>query len=141
LRILAVDPGDVRIGLALSDPTGVLASPLTIIKHESRASDALRISRFADENDVELIIVGNPLAADSRPTLQSRKAKRLAAAIRDASSLPVELWDESDSSQVARQVRQELSLSQKKRAEAIDALAATVILQTYLDSHQEPSND
>jgi putative Holliday junction resolvase len=75
LRILAVDPGDVRIGLALSDPTGVLASPLTIIKHESRASDALRISRFADENDVELIIFVMPAHYPSNYGMRAIVAK------------------------------------------------------------------
>jgi putative Holliday junction resolvase len=141
LRILAIDPGDARIGLAISDPNGVLASPLVIIKHESRASNAMRISQLADENDVELIIVGNPLDAEGLPTLQSRKAKRLAAAIRDAGHLPVELWDESGSTQTAQKIRQDRVLSRKKRTEAIDALAATVILQTYLNDHQESSSD
>ena len=141
MRILAIDPGDARIGLAISDPKGVLASPLVIIKHESRASNAMRISQLADENDVELIIVGNPLDAEGLPTLQSRKAKRLAAAIRDAGHLPVELWDESGSTQTAHKIRQDMVLSRKKRTEAIDALAATVILQTYLNDHQESSSD
>ena len=52
MRILAIDPGDARIGLAISDPKGLLASPLVIIKHESRASNAIRRSQFLDENDV-----------------------------------------------------------------------------------------
>jgi putative Holliday junction resolvase len=141
LRILAIDPGDARIGLAISDPKGLLASPLVIIEHESRASNAMRISQLADENDVELIIVGNPLDAEGLPTLQSRKAKRLAAAIRDACHLPVELWDESGSTQTAHKIRQDIVLSSKKRTEAIDALAATVILQTYLNDHQESNSD
>ena len=141
MRILAIDPGEARIGLVISDPKGVLASPLVIIEHESRASNAMRISQLADENDVELIIVGNPLDAEGLPTLQSRKAKRLAAAIRDAGHLPVELWDESGSTQTAHRIRQDTVLSRKKRTEAIDALAATVILQTYLNDHQESSSD
>jgi putative Holliday junction resolvase len=137
LRILAVDPGDVRIGLALSDPSGILANPLTILQHESRAADAARIADLAGEHEVKLIVVGHPVDAEDSSTPQSRKAKRLAAAIRDATLLPVVLWDESGSSQSAHKTRRNLGLGRKKRAEPIDALAATVILQTYLDQHDE----
>lgn len=137
MRILAVDPGDLRIGLALSDPSGVLANPLTIIQHKSRASDASRISDLAQKHEVELIVVGHPVDAEGLATPQSRKARRLAAAIRDDSQLPIVLWDEGGSSQIAHQARQSLGLGRKKRAEPIDALAAAVILQSYLDQNDE----
>ena len=127
----------MRIGIALSDPGGILANPLTIIKHKSRPSDASRISDLAQEYEVELIVVGHPVDAEGLPTPQSRKAKRLAAAIREASQLPVRLWDEGGSTQTAHQARRALGFGRKKRAEPIDALAATVILQSYLDHHED----
>ena len=133
MRILAIDPGDVRIGLALSDPSGLLANPLTILQHKSRAADAARVSELASEHEVELVVVGHPVDAEGSPTPQSRKAKRLAAAIRDATLLPVVMWDEGGSSQAVHTAKRSLGLGHKKRAEHIDALAATVILQTYLD--------
>ncbi len=139
MRILAVDPGDVRIGIALSDPGGILANPLTIIKHKSRALNASRIGGLAQAYQVGLIVVGHPVDAEGLPTPQCRKAKRLAAAIREASQLPVTLWDEGGSTQAAHQARRVLGFRRKKRAEPIDALAATVILQSYLDHYQEDS--
>lgn len=141
MRILAVDPGDVRIGIALSDPSGILANPLTIIKHKSRAADASRIGDLAQEHEVELIVVGHPVDAEGEPTPRSRKAKRLAAAIRETSQLTVTMWDEAGSTQAAHQARRALSLGRKKRAEPIDALAATVILQSYLDRQDEEAEN
>ena len=137
MRILAVDPGDARIGLALSDPSGKLASPLTILPHQARDADARRIAELAAEHGAERIIVGEPLDAENRPTPQSRKARRLAAAIREASGLPVETWEESGSSQAARARRMELGVSQARRGEPLDAEAAAIILQDYLDVHKE----
>lgn len=136
MRVLAVDPGDRRIGLALSDPSGTIANPLQVLEHEQRQVDAERIAARAAEHEVGLIVVGEPLDAEGRPTPQSRKARRLAAAIREAAGVPVEMWEESGSSQAAHQARQELGARRKQRQEAVDALAAAVILQNYLDSQR-----
>ncbi len=136
MRILAIDPGDVRIGLALSDPSGILANPLTILKHVSRGDDAQRIIQLAEEHRAGLIIVGHPVDADGQSTPQSRKAKRLAAAIRELGQLPVKLWDERGSSQSARQAKRVLGLGKKKQDKGIDTIAATVILQSYLDQQE-----
>ncbi|MGB9673508.1 MAG: RuvX/YqgF family protein, partial [Anaerolineales bacterium] len=70
--ILAVDPGQKRIGLAITDPTGKVAFPLMILEHKNRREDARQIVQIATENNVELIIVGQALNADDQPTLQSR---------------------------------------------------------------------
>ncbi len=135
MRILAVDPGEKHIGLALSDPTGTIANPLSVVQHQSRAIDAALIAQIAGENGAALIVVGQALDADNFPTPQSRRAVRLAAAIRSQTSLPVELWDESGSTQSARQARLAMGASRRKRQGHLDELAATVILQTYLDAH------
>ena len=135
MRILAVDPGEKRLGLALSDPTGTIANPLAVIRHVSRPLDAATIAQIARENQAGCIVVGQALDIDGRPTPQSRRAARLAAAIRDQSELPIVLWDESDSTQTARAARINLGVQRKKRSGHLDELAATVILQSYLDAN------
>ncbi len=137
MRILAVDPGDKNIGIAISDPTGTIANPLTILRHISRTVDAATIAKLAQENDVGLIIVGSALDEDNRPTPQSRKAARLAGAIRQQTDITVLLWDESGSTQAARQAVLLSGAPRSRRKGHFDDLAATYLLQTYLDSIAE----
>lgn len=134
MRILAVDPGEKRIGIAVSDPTGTIANPLTIIKHIKRALDAASIVQLAVQNEAGLIIIGQSLDDDGLPTSQSRSAARLAEAIRLQTSIPVCLWDESGSTQAARSARLAMGVSRRRRSGHLDDLAATYILQTYLDA-------
>jgi putative Holliday junction resolvase len=134
MRILAVDPGEKNIGLAVSDPTGTIASPLTVIRHVSRTIDAALIATRAHEMGVCQIIVGCPLDENGESGPAARKAARLAQALREQTELPVVLWDESDSTQTARMARVEMGTALRRRRGHIDEMAATVILQTYLDS-------
>ncbi len=134
MRILAVDPGEKRIGLALSDPTGTVANPMGTIKHFSRAIDAAHIADIARENTAEIIIVGQATDVEGKPTASGRRAARLAGAIRAQTDIPVELWDETGSTQAARQAQIALGVSRRKRKGHLDDLAATVILQSYLDA-------
>jgi putative holliday junction resolvase len=133
-RILAVDPGEKRLGIAVSDPTGTLARPLKVIKHVGRAADAAEIVRLAAENEVVRIIIGTALDDENQPTSQSRHAEKLAEAVRTLTALPVELWDESGSTQAARESRIAMGVSRRKRSGHLDEIAATVILQSYLDA-------
>jgi putative holliday junction resolvase len=135
MRILAVDPGDRHLGIALSDPTGTIANPLTIIKHIARLLDAALIVELAQENEVGLIVVGQALDEDGNPGFQARKASRLAEAIKEQTPLPVELWDESGSTQEARSARIAMGGSRRSRKGHMDELAATVILQNYIEEH------
>ena len=96
MKILAVDPGEKRIGIAVSDPTGIIANPLTIIEHISRPIDAAQIVHLAEEHGSGLIVIGQALDEDGKPSLQGRRAARLMAAIQSQSSIPVILWDESE---------------------------------------------
>lgn len=141
MRILAVDPGEKRLGLALSDPSGLIANPLRVIAHISRSLDAAQIAQAAEEQDAGLIVVGQALDSDGQPTPASRRSARLAAAIRTQTDLPVILWDESHSTQAAQQARRAMGVSCRQRAGHLDELAATFILQTYLDSqaHTNPN--
>lgn len=136
MRILAVDPGTKRIGLSISDPTGTIANPLTVIEHVSRPIDASNIVKIAQQHEIEKIIVGQALDTVGMPTFEGRQAARLAAAIRAQTEVPVDLWDESDSTNTARIARINLGSSRSKRQGHLDDLAATVILQSYLDAHR-----
>lgn len=134
MRILAIDPGEKRLGIAISDPTGTIANPLTVLKHISRPLDAATIVQLAEENQAGMIVVGQALDAENQPTLQSRRAENLAQAIRQQTSLPVAMWDETGSTQAARAARIAMGVPRRKRSGHLDDLAATYILQTYLDA-------
>jgi putative holliday junction resolvase len=134
-RVLAVDPGEKRIGLAVSDLTGTIANPFKVIKHVSRTLDAAQIALEAAEQQARLIVVGQALDQEGYPGPSARSALRLAEAIRLQTDIPVELWDESGSTQEARAARLSMGVSRRKRAGHLDELAATVILQSYLDAH------
>ncbi len=138
MRILAVDPGEKRIGIAISDPTGTIARPLNIMKHISRPIDAAAIAELAKQNEAVLIVVGKSLDEEGTPTLRSRQADRLAEAIRQQCELPVKMWDESFSTKDAREARIAMGTPRDKRRGHLDDLAATVLLQSYLDSNPSP---
>jgi putative holliday junction resolvase len=135
MRILAVDPGQKRLGIAVSDATGTIANPLMVIHHVARPVDAAQIAQLASEQGAGLIIVGQAMNDDGQPSPEGRRAARLAEAIRQQTALPVELWDESGSTQAARHARLDLGASRRKRQGHLDELAATVILQSFLDTH------
>lgn len=137
MRILCVDHGEKRIGLALSDPTATIASPLTVIAHVSRAVDAAQVAALAAEHEAVRVIVGQSFDEEGRPNAAGRSAARFAEALRLQTSIPVEMWDESLSTQDARSSRIELGVSRKKRAGHHDSLAAVVILQSYLEAKRE----
>jgi len=137
MRILAVDPGSQNIGIALSDPTGTIASPLTIIKHVSRVVNAGAIVELADKHEAGKIVVGQSLDEYAQPTFEGRRAARLAGEIESQSDIPVELWDESLSTVEARQAQIAMGSPRRKRKGHLDDLAASVILQSFLDAQTE----
>jgi putative holliday junction resolvase len=138
MRILAIDPGAKRIGIAISDPTGTIASPLSVLKHISRHEDATTIAQLATRHVIDRIIVGQSLDENGKPTFEGRRAARLAAAIRSQSKIQVELWDESFSTQDAQTAAITLGITSRKRVKFshLDEMAATVILQSYLDANR-----
>lgn len=128
-RILAVDPGDKRIGIAISDPTGLIARPLLVLEHSSRTADAIEIIQIAENHEASTIVVGIPYDADGNTGPQARKSFRLVEAIAETTSIPIHTWDESGSTQAA--------LRRHKRDPLLDAHAAAVILQEYLDAQAD----
>lgn len=139
MRVLAIDHGEKRIGVAISDPTGTLARPLTIFKHVTRAGDAAHVLKLATEQAVTLIVVGQSTDEAGQANLAGRRAGRFAEALKSQTDIPVVLWDESMSTQDARQARIAGGSSRKLRRRDVDALAAAVILQSYLDEGRSSS--
>jgi putative Holliday junction resolvase len=136
-RLLAVDPGEKRIGLALSDPSGTIGRPLTVLAHVSRLMDAAVIANLAQENSVKLIIIGQPLDSDGQVGPAARKAARLAEALRNQTAIPVILWDEGGTTVSARETLVEMGISRSRRGGHQDALAAALILKSYIDAQLE----
>jgi len=124
MRILAVDHGEKRIGLALSDPSATIASPLSVIKHVSRLMDAAQVANLANENDAGLIVIGQSFDDAGQPNLAGRRAAKFAEALKEQTNIPIELFDESFSTQDARATRIEMGVSRKKRSGHMDELAA-----------------
>ncbi len=141
MRLLAVDPGTKRLGIAVSDPTGTISTPLTVIKHISREKDAIRIAELASQNNAGLIIVGLPLDDEGNNGPQARKALRLAEVLRTVTSIPVETWDESGSTIEAQHIRINMHAKKKKIKRYLDDLAAAIILQSYLEAHHPPPDN
>lgn len=134
MKILAIDHGEKRIGVAISDETATIASPVKVIEHISRAIDAAQVAEIAAQNQVGLIVVGQSFDEDGNPNPAGRRAGRFADELKNQTHVPIQMWDESFSTQIARSARIELGVSRKKRAGHQDVFAAVVILQSYLEA-------
>ena len=135
VRAIGVDPGEKHLGLAVSDATGLIARPLSTLRHTSRAGDAARIVALAEAQGAATLVVGYALDSDGQAGPQARHAERLAAALRAITKLPVVLHDESFSSQDAASALREAGKKRRARREQIHAAAAASLLQSYLDGH------
>ena len=136
MRVLALDVGDRRVGLAISDPTGLLASPLGAI--ERGPTDVQDIIRVAEDNDATTIVVGLPLTLAGESRTQAGKVRQFVRELRSATGIPVVTVDERLSTVQAQRLltdsdRGRRSIRDRGR---IDASAAAVILQSYLDSQR-----
>lgn len=132
-RILALDLGDKRIGVALSDPTQTLASPHTIIERVSDEQAIRDILKIATENKVNLIIVGLPRSMDGSIGHQAEKVQSFTGQLEKQTTIPIEYCDERFTTVTAMRLKQESSAKKLKRKTRFDAMAAAIILQEYLD--------
>lgn len=132
MRVLALDVGEKRIGVACSDPGRVLATPWGVIERSSKSEDFARIGRLVEELGVEKVVVGHPLSLDGSVGPQARRVERYVAAMSGELPASVVLWDERYSTAAAADYLGQ-TRSRKKKA-PLDAAAAAVILQDYLDS-------
>ncbi len=143
-RVLAIDAGERRIGLAVSDELGLLARPVEVVSRASGLRDALdRIAEVARREGVARVVVGLPLNDDGSIGRQAQRARAFAEVAQMALDLPVELWNEAHSTAEAEAILRQHVPAGARRARrrgstgpGLDAVAAAVILQDYLDAHQ-----
>ncbi|HEV2989619.1 MAG TPA: Holliday junction resolvase RuvX [Candidatus Angelobacter sp.] len=133
-RILAIDYGSRRMGLAVSDPLGITSQGIETLQRKNKRSDFSRLGQVIREYDVCEIVLGNPLRMSGAEGTQSEKVARFAEELRQKFKLPVHLWDERLTSAEANRVLRESEISIQKRAQAVDRMAAVLILQSFLQA-------
>lgn len=137
-RILGLDVGSVRVGVALSDPLGMTAQPLEVIERRS-TNPFQRIAALVAEHEVRRIVVGNPLRLNGESGLAAQAVDKFVGELRRHVAVPMELWDERMSTAQAERVMVTAGARRDKRKQAIDKVAAALILQSYLDAHASPA--
>ena len=139
-RILALDWGELRIGLALSDETQLLASPLgTLVRRRGKRFPMPRFLALIASHQPVGLVVGLPLALDGTDSESTRAARELASQVETRTSLPMELWDERLTTARALRAIREQGGTTRGRKEDVDALAASVLLQHVLDTRRNPA--
>lgn len=133
-RILAIDYGSRRMGLAVSDPLGITAQGLETLERRNKRSDFARLEKAIREHQVREIVLGHPLRMSGEQGAQSEKVAEFAEELRRRFELPVHLWDERLTSAEANRILREADLSIEKRARAVDRMAAVLILQSFLQA-------
>jgi putative Holliday junction resolvase len=134
MRILALDHGTVRIGVALSDELKLIASPLEFIPASPLADVISRLKALLVEKEVELILVGLPRNMDGSLGPAAEKVKDFIAALRGEVAVPVKTWDERLTSAQANRLLISGGVRREKRKEKVDGMAAAILLQSYLDA-------
>lgn len=135
-RILAIDYGRKRIGLALSDELGITARPLSVLIHKNRREDVRRLREICREYGVRLILVGHPVHITGHAGEMANEASRFAERLRKELAVQVELADERLTSWEAEQTMAENSSATKRKNVPVDAIAAAILLREYLDKNR-----
>ncbi len=133
---LGLDVGDRRIGVAVSDPTGLIARPLTVVQRHSNADDGAVIRRLVDESGAEHVVVGLPRASDTSLGAQARKTLGFVRYLRRQLTIPVSTWDERFSTHDAQEALLAAGVGRAKRKAMLDAAAAAVILDEWLTAQR-----
>jgi putative Holliday junction resolvase len=134
MRVMALDVGDKTIGVAISDALLLTAQPRPTIRRTNLRSDLDMLRNLAVENEVEEIVVGQPLHMNGSESRQSQKVGRFVEELRQVLNLPTILWDERLTSFEAEQHLEEMGLDWRARRSQVDKMAAMIILQNYLDA-------
>jgi putative holliday junction resolvase len=133
MRILAIDHGTKRMGIAVSDELKMIAQPLEFILAEPFAAFLDRLKEILREKEVELILVGMPRNMDGSYGPAALKVKEFVTALKDAITIPVRTWDERLTSAQANRILIQGNVRRDKRKEKVDAMAAAILLQSFLD--------
>ncbi|MCH5192691.1 MAG: Holliday junction resolvase RuvX [Oscillospiraceae bacterium] len=132
MRIMSVDYGDSRTGIAVCDSGEILASPLTVITEYNFERCAEKVAELAKKEKAELIVVGHPKNMDGSEGKRAEKCAEFARLAGELSGLPTKLWDERRTTVTAHNYLNETNVRGKKRKAVVDAVAATIILESYL---------
>lgn len=133
MRVLGLDVGEKRIGVALSDPEGTVAIALTVIERKSEDADLKQLIDLTQEHEVERIVIGLPRSLDGSLGKQARAVEAFAKSLARYTELPVVTWDERLSTVAAARMMAEAGVERQKRKKRLDSEAAAFVLQGYLD--------
>lgn len=134
-RIMALDVGARRIGVAVSDPLGITAQGQDTVQRKNKRSDLEALRRLLTKYQVKEVVIGLPLRLSGAEGTQSEKMRKFAEELQSHFGITVHLWDERWTSTEANRLLRETDLSIEKRAKAVDRMAATLILQSWLEAH------
>jgi putative Holliday junction resolvase len=132
MRIMAVDYGRVHVGIAITDPLGIIPQPYMTIRVNSRKKLIARLKSMIDDNDIGLVLVGNPISASGKETAMSREITGFIKQLERATAVKIMPWDERYTSMYAANILKEHGL--KHKGECLDRVSASLILEDYLRS-------
>jgi putative Holliday junction resolvase len=138
-RVLALDVGKRRIGLAISDPLGITAQGLPTLERTTVREDVAKLADLTSERCVSLFLIGKPLHMSGDESRQAEYIKNFGDRLTEKTGIPVKFWDERLTTVQAQRVLKESGISIEKRARAVDRLAAVILLESYLDSLRSSS--
>jgi putative Holliday junction resolvase len=134
MRVMALDVGEKKIGIAISDALLLTAQARPTLRRKNLKSDIFNLGRLVEENEVHEIVVGLPLHMSGKQSLQSERVTKFADELGKALQIPIVFWDERLTSFAAEQHLEEMGLKWRQRRDHIDKIAAMMILQSYLDN-------
>lgn len=135
MRVLGLDYGETRIGLAISDVFGIVATPLETVSERDRQKQLAAVAQVAKDKGAEKLVLGHPKRMDGSLGHRAEYTEAFAKDLSELTGLPYELWDERFSSTEAHRILEEGGVSGKKRKTKVDKIAAVLILQGWLDLH------
>jgi putative holliday junction resolvase len=138
-RVLGLDVGSKRIGIAVSDPLGITAQGLETLHRQNKRLDFEKLAKLVDEYFVAEIVVGFPLRMSGAEGIQAEKMHRFAEDLHERLQLPVHLWDERLTSAEANRLLRETDMSIQRRGQVVDQMAAVLILQSWMEHRSQTS--
>ena len=140
MRVLGIDYGDRKIGLALSDQLGITAQPLISYRRKTKKQDADYFKQVVSENEIKEVIVGLPLRMDGSSGTRAEKTREFAHWLEQTLNLPVHFWDERLTTKQANKILRQQKVAPKAKKDIEDQISAMIILSTYLESKRTRSN-
>jgi putative holliday junction resolvase len=137
MRLLGIDLGSKRIGIAVSDALGFTAHPVTVLNRQGGQADLNAISDLVEEHEVGQVVLGLPLNMDDSEGAAAARVRRFGESLQRHLGIPVHLWDERLTTWEALQMLKQAQVKPRKRRKVVDQLAAVLILGSYMEAHRE----